>query len=379
MGRVTAAAAALMSAVADGVKQATGAAQNKSETAPASDPYTKATDDLRTAAKWLLGAFAAVGALFGAGVQLTGAGDLTKEMPSRLAAAGIGFLLVVGGIVLAIYATAKVLRVDYLTLDDILDKSHLSRLNRNTALVEPFDSVTELRTTLDNLRPQLRAGEERLRKAKAAQQQLPPDDTATEQEKGAARDAAKELREARGDMAELQSAYGVANSARSRAFDAARLLDVRHRFADSANQAVLGAVLTAVGLLSFVWGANPPDPGTLPTAEVLPQTPTEVKFLLTDAGRAKYKDALGGVSCKTEGVLEGIAMSVSGQEYRVASKQTAGCTSTWMVLGPELARVSPAGTSEKESESPTATASPTPTEGSTATATATPTPTSATK
>ena len=134
----------------------------------------------------------------------------------------------------------------------------------------------------------------------------------------------------------------------------------------------VGAILVAVGLLGFVWGANPPDPGKLPTAAVLPQTPTEVKFLLTEKGRSQYKQVLGA-ECKLDGVLEGIAMSVSGQEYQVATKRQNGCSSAWLTLGPALAQVSPAEDAQPApSKSASGSAANTPAPTGSATPTATP-------
>lgn len=353
MGKVTTAVAALVTAVTDGVKKVTNGAGDK-VAGPPSDPLTAATGDLRSAAKWLLGSFAAVGTLFAAGVQLTGAGNLSTDMPSRLLAALAGFTLVVVGVVLAIAATTKVMRRDFVTLDDILTEDHLKALDSNDALVEPFDSVTKLRERLNELRPKVREAETAVGAAKAAKDRLGPDADATQKEV-----VESAFRVAKADLLELQRAYGIAGGARARALSTGAFFDVRHRFEEASTSVIAGAVLTAVGLLSFVWGANPPDPGDLPTAVVLPQTPSQVKFLLTNAGREKYRTTLGGSSCNVDVVLEGIAMSVSGQEYKVASKQTAGCTSAWLVLSPDLARVAPAEDAEKVASLSPATKTPT--------------------
>lgn len=338
MAKVTAAAAALLGAVVDGVKQAGSAGEEKKDSPP--DPSVKAIEDLRSAAKWILAAFATVGALFGAGVQLTGVGDLPATASSgRSVSAAVGYLLVVAGIVMAIAGTAHVLRRGNLTLDDVLQVKHLKSVRDNHAVAEPWGSVQALKNRLDALRDEMLIGEKNVNGANAALEELPAlDEHASRKDKARTDRAEQNVRVAVARMNELTAEYDMAHAARRRTLSSGALAHVRHHFNVATFFVFLGAVLTSLGLLGFVWGANPPDPGKLAAPPVLPQTPTAVKFLLTADGQKEYADELGE-SCPLDTALEGIAMSVSGDVYTVASKQTDLCTSSWLVLSPKRARV----------------------------------------
>jgi hypothetical protein len=71
-----------------------------------SNPYFTATDSIRTVAKWLIGAYAAVGAALLAGLQLTGLGNLEGK---DLVRADAAVVVAIAGIVLAVLLCARVL------------------------------------------------------------------------------------------------------------------------------------------------------------------------------------------------------------------------------------------------------------------------------
>jgi Pentapeptide repeats (8 copies) len=111
-------------------------------------------DRLRTAARWLIGAFGAIGAAVAIGAQFSNLGKLEGHNRD-LALLGVG--LAFGGIGLAIWASARVLvpRTRYLIeLGDrdaserrrlhIVRDPALSQLDRAPELLRPFTSLAEL-------------------------------------------------------------------------------------------------------------------------------------------------------------------------------------------------------------------------------------------
>jgi hypothetical protein len=80
--------------------------EKTTDAGPAPNPLVAATDRLRESATWLLGAFAAVGAVAG-GLQLANIGKLGTDVPGRLGAAIVGRILTVAAIVVAVSAAAR--------------------------------------------------------------------------------------------------------------------------------------------------------------------------------------------------------------------------------------------------------------------------------
>ena len=64
----------------------------------ATDPLGNASDRIRESTKWLVAAFAAVGAILAAGLQLASVGRLSYHQPGRLFLAIGGALLAVGAL-----------------------------------------------------------------------------------------------------------------------------------------------------------------------------------------------------------------------------------------------------------------------------------------
>ena len=77
--------------------------------------YAAATDNLRTATRWLLTAAAAAGAVMVAGLQLTSIGSLGLSDWPRLIAAGIGLAAGLGAVGYMVFRTSRAShgRVDY--------------------------------------------------------------------------------------------------------------------------------------------------------------------------------------------------------------------------------------------------------------------------
>jgi hypothetical protein len=78
--------------------------------------YAAATDNLRTATRWLLTAAAAAGAAMVAGVQLTRIGSLSLGDWPRLIAAGAGLAAGLGAVGYMIFRTSRLLTDEWITL-----------------------------------------------------------------------------------------------------------------------------------------------------------------------------------------------------------------------------------------------------------------------
>jgi hypothetical protein len=251
-----------MRAVTAGIKQASAGESEK----PAAVGYSKDIADLRAAAKWLVVAFAAVGAVFAGGVQISKAGQLSwDDTKPRFIIAGIGVLLVVGGVIVAIDATMNVLRTDYLTLGDILDNKNeaaFKSIRTRERLVAPFANVAYLKAKLPGLSDELQDRHE----AEDAYEKvaLNPSD----------KEAARPYKDAKTLQEIAQRKLTQPTKARSQALEVAKLLDVRYRYEKHRRRLAFCALATPFGVAGFAWAANPPEekdpPEAAPTAEVLP-------------------------------------------------------------------------------------------------------------
>lgn len=78
--------------------------------------YAAATETLRTTARWLLTAFAGVGGLLVAGLQLTGLGALSDRQLARLVVALLAIVVSLGGVGFMIWRTSQVLTDEWMSL-----------------------------------------------------------------------------------------------------------------------------------------------------------------------------------------------------------------------------------------------------------------------
>src|ERR1700719_2870994 len=86
--------------------------------------FSDAANRIRDSAKWLLGAFAAVGALLAAGLQLADLGKLASDRSDhRLQWAVVGVGAAVLGIGIAIGAAASVITRSFVTLKWLTEKN----------------------------------------------------------------------------------------------------------------------------------------------------------------------------------------------------------------------------------------------------------------
>ena len=115
--------------------------------------YASATESLRSTAKWLLAAMAAVGAVLVAGLQLSRLGELDEWQWMVLAAVTAAAAL--GAVGYMIHQTATVLTDDWTTLAD-LTATQTDALISGTPLSRARAAMfTQLRTEIENNRQEL--------------------------------------------------------------------------------------------------------------------------------------------------------------------------------------------------------------------------------
>jgi hypothetical protein len=212
---------------------------------PAGD-YAAATNNLRTATRWLLTAAAAAGAALVAGLQLTSIGSLSLSDWPRLAAAAAGLAAALGAIGYMIFRTSRLLMDEWITLAHLeleqfsaqlrdsgrrRDKRRLAEVNRIHKELGGYreelyggvaDSITDLYS--------------RLEKANADTRQSPTPEQAQ---------TAASLRNA------VETLVQAANYSYTRA-----------DFAVLRRHLAWAAAVFVAGVVAFAFAANPPKPAT---------------------------------------------------------------------------------------------------------------------
>jgi hypothetical protein len=119
-------------------------ASGSATSSPSGNPFTDAATRIRNSAKYLLGAFAAVGALLAAGLQLTSLGKLSSDRPDhRSQLAALGVALTVLGIALAVGSASVVISRSFVTLSWLAEKD---RRHRNVDRDKPLLAGLDVRT-----------------------------------------------------------------------------------------------------------------------------------------------------------------------------------------------------------------------------------------
>lgn len=118
-----------------------------SEANPESPPANQAADQIRTAAKWFIGAFGAIGAAVVTGIAF---GDIGKLEGSDLEIAITGIVVAFVGIIAAVVAVTRLLIPVGRELSELKDASEkdpaIRRFNKAPNLLTPFQTVDELYT-----------------------------------------------------------------------------------------------------------------------------------------------------------------------------------------------------------------------------------------
>ena len=288
------------------------------EKAEAKEPVPSSpVERVREAAKWLIGAFAAIGGLLIAGVQLSDAGQLAiEDDEGRLAVALFGLIFGVGGVIWAILENVRILLPTAMTF---------GRLEADPELVKYFTDNPELipgpAKTIAALKGEY---EERVKAYETAVADL--DKAESDPHKAALKQADKQLARAERD---LQDVFGLAN-----------WKAIEKLFKDVRFNIVVATVLAAAGIAFFAWAANPPEEekesGEKP---VLGTAPNLGRLIFKPEAEPQLRQALGG-RCEI-GKVQVLVIGGTKKEPEVVSIPRAGCDAVRFVGGPELAEVVP--------------------------------------
>jgi hypothetical protein len=262
----------------------------------------KANDQIRATAKWVLTSFAAIGAILLGTIQLSSVGKLTGETPShRVCAAVVGAALALLGVVVAMWFTSNVL-FPFLNSFQLAD-----RYPKITSQL--FDDKDILGYDYCTLKTKWR---EAALKA----------DTAAPAERAQAEDEFRKMSE-RKRMALVHVGTEL----------------LRQRFRQARVAIALGSILTAVGLLLFAWGANPPAKETK-QAVSLGAAPVQVALHLTPAGIAALATPRKCTVADTPALQ--IGGTATARELVTTPRSTA-CRAVRFVLTPDLGAAVAAG------------------------------------
>lgn len=326
-------------------------AETKEVSAGAPGGLASATDKLRQVATWMLGAFAAVGVIFAAGVSLANVGKLSLDDPSRLLAAAIGVTLTVIAIIWAVAATAKVTANSRVSLALLATNSEFTEI-RTTLESEPgtlgtYTTVGQLVEDLSQLRKSVREADAEYA---AAYANLVDPATRSNQETYKAAEAL--LTDTKGTLGIRQHQLEMAELVRANLLEIAAFTRVRKTFDSTKVQVAIATAIAAVGIAIFAWGANPPESTKIEAGELVPKTPSEVTVVFANPDDATLQRRLGADCDLTAGV-SAVAMTVTGDTYRVATLLTETCGSIWLTVTPSVGTVIPRVADAPASQEPT--------------------------
>jgi hypothetical protein len=203
--------------------------------------YAAATDNLRTATRWLLTAAAAAGAAMVAGLQLTSIGSLGAGDWPRLVAAAAGLAGALGAVGYMIFRTSRLLTDEWITLAHLELAQFRQRLHsphrRDKKQAEAIDHIyEELETYRDELYGSVAESISDLY-SKLIQ----------------ANDAARK----RPSLAQAQTAAAL-RSAVDTTVQAANYSYTRSDFAALRKDLARAAAVFVAGVVLFAYAANPP-------------------------------------------------------------------------------------------------------------------------
>lgn len=260
-------------------------------------PFLAAADALRDAAKWQLGAFAAIGVTFAAGLQLASIGSLSWDVPTRLITAVAGIVATVTAVIYAVWSASQVLTRHAVTIDDLCGPEHdpVGKEIEAGEVLAPFTDLPDLRRRMKDIEARGRN----------------PATAATPEFRAEARQV---------------------GNVRLRVLGLAGFLRVEHQYREERRHLAVAAVVAAVGIACFAWGANPPKQDVPLTRQVLPPAPSNVSVLLTAPSAALQKQL--GPRCDLTKPLAAVAVAVHGEVYQVATVATKTCAPSWLSVGP---------------------------------------------
>ncbi|MGK5630641.1 hypothetical protein [Streptomyces sp. URMC 123] len=282
------------------------------------DPGTS----IRAAARWLTTAFAAVGAVLAAGLQLGSLGGLSEEAPWRLLVALAAVLLALLGVGWVIVQAAHVLITPDLTWTDLFVNHEIPAYERR-GRAQPLLRAGRSHLAFDDLLSQLRTA--------SALEPVPFEGTAALRGRLArARERAAADPEdpvAERAVAELEEAVALCLT-RANAWQSRRL------YRSLIRTLLIGGTLTAGCLVLFAWATNPPpDPSPRVTK------PVAVRVHVTAEPKILAEMGLG-TDCR-ERTLQGFAIGGRLDEPLVAVAPTGACTAARLKVTPRIGTAVP--------------------------------------
>jgi hypothetical protein len=275
--------------------------------------FSDAANRIRDSAKWLLGAFAAVGAVLAAGLQLADLGRLAADRSDhRLQWAVVGVGAAVLGIGIAIGAATSVITRSFVTLQWLAakDRRH-RRIDKDKVLLANHDSVPALyRNSSNALKAQLQAV-----------QDWESDPKPEKEEK---------LRE----KADVVHYYDLITR---KVIEQASYRRLSRAYSRARAFMLLGAAVAAGGITLFAWAAHPPAIQNVP---VVIRTPTDVMVTFTPRGVGLFSSVLGR-SCDLETPISAVAVRDIGAGYEVAIVPTRNCHAAMIMVTAQDAVVVP--------------------------------------
>lgn len=305
---------------------------------PPANPFQLANTQLRDVAKWLIGAFAAVGTVMLAGTQLSSLGALSTERPGRLVTATLAAVVVVLATLRAIFLLTKVLTLQFSGLHDLV---RVSREREMAEVLRADSGYLAGRANVGQLLHDYEEARTEERRARARRQELEqeavghttvPDDLA-------ARLATAKAQE---ELADRRTTYlqgFVLTLVRMTGY-----FQVRRTFEDVRRGVLLMAMLSAFGLIAFAWAANPPKEEASEAAPVVRPAPAQAVLVLTAAGRSELEAVLGeecAALAGSSGVpVVALAADDDGSEVVVLGQEP--CATSRLHVATDLGRLVPA-------------------------------------
>jgi hypothetical protein len=307
-------------------------------TPPAQDPGAlgAAADRIRETVKWLITAFAGVGAALIAGSQLA---SLGKIEGGRLAFAVACVVVGLCALAYAIAAAAGVITGGRVSLGDLAGASTTdltavrARVNGDPALLAGYTDVADMDSEYATALGQRKAD--------------------FEAHYGDVHDSGKAL------TAQLSDAKALAaDQAVQRLLTVASFYTLSDAFNNARPRMFGGALVAALAIVGFAWAAHPPEEKKEPAVA----SPAVVTLKLSEEGKTLLATAVGEKCAKDR--LRVVVLSMSGGTADVVTLPAKGCRVARFTVGAHLGTID-TGTTPAPN---TTTASPTTTAPMTTTA-----------
>jgi hypothetical protein len=305
---------------------------------PPANPFQLANTQLRDVAKWLIGAFAAVGTVMLAGTQLSSLGALSTERPGRLVTATVAAVVVVLATLRAIFLLTKVLTLQFSGLHDLV---RVSREREMAEVLRADSGYLAGRANVGQLLHDYEEARNEERRARARRQELEQEAVGHTTVPGdlAARLATAKAQE---ELADRRTTYlqgFVLTLVRMTGY-----FQVRRTFEDVRRGVLLMAMLSAFGLIAFAWAANPPKEDAASEASpVVRPAPAQAVLVLTAAGRSELEAVLGeecAALAGSSGVpVVALAADDDGSEVVVLGEEP--CATNRLHVAADLGRLVP--------------------------------------